>query len=370
MDQGNLNEKTISHSSSFFQKLSGLIFRISLKEKLFFLQNLHIMIKSGLSLNHSLATLAYQTRNKSLKKILTDISENTKRGLSFHRCLEMHPDLFGQMGSSMIKAGEMAGQLESILLRLYIQTKNSYELKSRVKSALIYPVIVVTAMVGIGIAMMVFVVPKMISIFNEVKVELPLATRILIATSNFIQNHGIILGTAIIIFIVGIVLFLKQEFGKQIFHKIITSLPVFGPLVIQYNLAIFSRSMSSLLKTDIPIVECVNITSQTIQNRTYKKILFKSIGQLKAGLNLSEELKTQEKYFPPIFVQMMTVGEETGNVDELLGELATFYEEEIDRAMKSLPTIIEPILMVIIGAAVAGMAMAILMPMQSITQSI
>ncbi len=347
-----------------FKKLTT----ISSREKQFFVQNLHVMTKSGLPLDRSLKTLAEQTKNKRFKKIIEDLHHDTEKGVSFKDSLAKYKRTFGELFVSMIEAGELSGSLDEVLGQIYIQLKKSNELKGRIRSAMTYPVIVTVAMILIGIGMLIFVIPKITTLFDQVKAELPFATKLLINVSNFIVNNGLLTLILFVVFIISLIVFIRSPKGKSIFHKALLIFPIIGPIIQKINLAKFARTISSLIKTDIPIVKTFEITAQTLGNVHYRKALLDASKQLKKGSGLAETLKTYPKLFPPVIIQMTLTGEETGKVDEILGELASFYEDELDRIMKTLPSIIEPVLMLVLGVGVAIMAVAIIMPMYTITQ--
>jgi len=231
-----------------------------------------------------------------------------------------------------------------------------------------YPVIVLIAMILIGIGMLIFVIPKITSLFDQMKTQLPFATRLLINISNFVVNNGLLTALILITIIIVFVLILRSPKGKFVFHGIVLKLPVFGPIIQEINLAKFARTLSSLIKTDIPIIKTFEVTGQTLGNKRYQQVLVEAAKKLKKGSGIADSLKEYPNLFPPVIIQMILTGEETGKVDEILAELASFYEDEIDRIMKTLPSIIEPLLMIVLGAAVAVMAVAIIMPMYSLTQ--
>ena len=343
--------------------------RVSLRDKIFFTKNLGVMIKAGLSLSQALTALAAQTPNKKFKKILEEVEQKVKKGESFAESLKQYPKIFNDLFVSMIASGEVSGNLENVLEQLHKQMTRDHELISKVRGAMIYPAIVITAMIGIGAAMIIFVIPKFVSIFEEINTELPLPTRMLIALSHFITSNGPLVAISLIITITVLVKIFRTKKGKIFLHKLFLKLPILSPIVEKINLARFSRTLSSLLKTDIPIVDAFNITAKVVGNIHYKNALVAAAEKIKKGSRVHESLGKEKKLFPPVVIQMVTVGENSGSLDSILEELATFYEDEIDQTMKNLPTIIEPILMLILGAGVAGMAMAVLMPMYSLTQS-
>lgn len=354
-------------------KLSGLIdnlWGISLTNKIFLLQNLSIMIKTGVSLASSLETLGQQTKNKKLKRLLSDVSASVKQGKSFGESLMPYEKDFGELFINMIKAGEVSGQLEEVLKQLYLQSKKDHQLLAKVKSALTYPAIIIVAMLGIGAFVIVFVLPNITGLFKELDVKLPLATRVIIFVNDFVQSQGLIIFLILFFLVLILVKFLRSGGGKKKSSWLLLKLPIIAPIVKKINLARIARSLSSLIKTDIAIINSIEITSRVIGNHVYREALQTVAAKVKKGGKIAEALGEYGKIFPPAVVQIIAVGEETGALDEILENLADFYEEEVSQTMNSLPTIIEPILMLLIGAGVAGIALAILMPMYSLGQNL
>ncbi|MBU1131297.1 type II secretion system F family protein [Patescibacteria group bacterium] len=373
IDIGKLKEETENKAAGqgwfkkFYQKLK-LVNLISQKDIIFFTQNLQVMIRSGLPLDRSLKTLAEQTKNHKFQNILQDLAKSTEQGIAFHESLKKYEKIFGQITINMVKAGEVSGKLEDVLKQIYLQIKKAHELKSKIKAAMIYPVIIVIAMIVIGIIMFIVVIPKITSLFDQMEAELPLATKILISTSNFTTNNGLFILLGVLVAIILFIASLKNKKISYFYHELSLGLPIFGEIIKKINLAKFSRTVSSLIKTDIPIVKTLNITSQIMSNKVYRKALKESAESIKSGASLTDILKTYPKLFPPIIIQMSAAGEETGSLDEILTEIASFYEEEIDQIMKTLPSIIEPLLILVLGVGVGAMAVAIIMPMYSLTQ--
>lgn len=357
---------------SFIDKVNDWLLkfsRVPLKERLFFVQHLGIMLKAGISLSTALKTLSEQTKNKYFVKILIDISADVEKGDTFADSLRQYQKVFGELFISMIEAGELSGKLEEVLKQLFIQMKKENKLISKVKGALTYPAVIVFAMFGIGTFMLIFVVPKITAMFSELEVELPLPTKILIFVSNSIVNNGVI---SAIIFIAVIVIFiqiLKTKKGKLFFQGLLLITPIIGPIVKKINLARFARNISSLLKTDIMIIKTFQITANVLGNLHYRNALNVMSQKIKKGGKLNEVIKDYPKLFTPVVAQMVAIGEETGELDNILVELAEFYEEEIDQIMENLPAIIEPLLILALGLGVGGVAVAVIMPMYTITSA-
>ena len=350
----------------FLRKLSS----IPISEKLFFVQHLSIMLKAGISLSVALKTLGQQTGNKRFIAIINDISGNVEQGVSFTESLKSHEKIFGQLFISMIESGEISGKLEEVLKRLYIQFKKNHELVSKVKGALAYPLVILVAMSGIGIFMMIFVIPKITIMFKDFNAELPLATKLLIKLSDSLVAHGLLYLIGLIIFIIILVQSIKTTKGKYIFHGLLLKLPVFSSIIKKINIARFARAISSLLKTDIMIVKSFQITANVLGNVYYRDALNEMSSKIKKGGTINEVIANYPELFPPVVTQMIAVGEDTGELDYILEELAEFYEGEIDQTMNNLPTVIEPILILILGVVGGGMAVAVIMPMYSLTSAI
>jgi len=243
--------------------------------------------------------------------------------------------------------------------------KKDHELISRVRGAMIYPAVIIFAMIGIGILMMIMVVPKLTEIFEEMNLDLPLSTKIIIGLSNFLTNNyiwGIIILIGLII-LVRLAYKIKQI--KKQFHNIYLYLPIFGALIRKVNSARFARTISSLIESGVPIVKALKIVSGTLKNIHFKKALTDSALQVQKGIALSKALSNYQNLYTPMVIQMIKVGEETGNLSDILKTLADFYEEEIDNTTKNMSSIIEPVIMIIIGVAVGFFAVSMIQPMYS-----
>ncbi|PIS05601.1 MAG: hypothetical protein COT81_00360 [Candidatus Buchananbacteria bacterium CG10_big_fil_rev_8_21_14_0_10_42_9] len=342
--------------------------RIPVSQKLFFVQQLGIMIKTGISLAKALKALEEQTTSKRFKAIMHDVYKKVEKGNTLSDALTPYSKIFGELFINMIKAGEISGKLEEVLEQLYIQMKKDHEIISRVRGAMIYPAIVVTMMVAIGILMIIYVIPTLISIFEEVSVQLPLPTRVLIWLSKFVNNNGIALVVLLVILIVSFVSFIRWPKGRKKWHQLLLHLPIVKEILKKINLARFSRTFSSLLKTDIPIVKSFDITAHVLGNVLYRQALLESMSKVETGVAVNQSLSNYPSLFPPVMIQMITVGEETGTLDDILTEAATFYEDDVTRTMENLPSIIEPVLIVILGIGVAMMALAVIGPLYSLAE--
>ncbi len=338
---------------------------ISLKDKMMFAQHLSIMLSSGLSLPKALNIISNQTKSKKFKSLLGKLEEEVKMGNSLADSLAKHP-VFDELSVNMIRVGEVGGNLEEVLKLLADQLEKEHNLLSRVKGAMYYPSVILLVMIGIGVAMMMFVVPKLTTVFEDIQTTLPFSTRLIIAVSGYMAVHQITVGAALIGIVAMLVLFFKSSFGKKFSSLVFTKLPVIKKMMIKVNNARFARIYSSLTRSGVPVVESLKIISRTLTNNLYKNAFLEISEGVQKGKTLHEELSRFPKLFPILTIQMTEVGEETGKTADVLTNLASFYEEEIDQMTKNLSSIIEPVLMVIIGIVVGFFAISMILPMYSI----
>lgn len=352
----------------FFAALSRRFLRVKLPQKIFFTENLRVMIKAGLSLTEALRTLALQTEQPGFKAVILALQADVEKGQSLSIALSRHARLFEPIFINMIASGEVSGTLEKTLEQLTTQMRKDYDLVSKVKGAMTYPLVVLSATVLIGIAMMIFVVPQILSIFDEMgSAELPLPTRILIAVTDFFKRDWPFALLGLLGLIFGFTWFIKRPFGKRLWHGTVLGMPIIGPIVKKINLARFTRTLSALLRTDIAIVQALTITSDIVRNVYYHDACMAMSEAVKKGETISRVLESSPKLFPPLVVQMLAVGERAGTVDEMLEEIADFYEKQIDQIMGNLSSIIEPLLIIFLGAAVGGIALAIITPIYALS---
>ncbi|MFH1129392.1 MAG: type II secretion system F family protein [Patescibacteria group bacterium] len=349
-------------------KLKGIFNRISLVEKLMFTRHLGVMVGSGFSLHKALETLAKQTENPSFKKVVSDLVLRIKRGESFADALAQYPKVFNNFFVSMVRVGEKGGTLEESLKILAQYLKKEHDFISKVRGAMTYPIVILVAMTGIGILMMVMVMPKLISMFEELQVSLPITTQILIATSKFFTKYfyiGIAIFVALAVFSIK---FFKTKKGKNASSWFFLKLPFFNKIVKKMNCARFARSFCSLMQSGVSIVESLTISSETVGNIFYSRALIDASVEVKKGTKLQESIEKRGELFPILVGQMIGVGEETGELSNIIGRLADFYEEDVTNITNNLTSIIEPILMIFLGAAVGFFAISMIQPMYSMMQ--
>lgn len=356
--------------SGRMEKLFLGLFGVPAKEKLFFVRHLGVMLKGGIPFSSAFKTLAEQTKNRTFSKILLNVSADIDRGLTLSESLKPYEKVFNEFFINMVESGEISGKLEEVLNQLYIHLKKQHELISSVKSALTYPAFIITAMGGIGMFMMISVVPKITGIFSEYQTELPTPTKVVITISNFMLGNGVFTIISVVVAILVLIKILQTQKGQYIFQAIILKIPPFSGMVKKMNIARFSRTVSSLLKTDIMIIKTFQITAGVISNLHYRKVILEISEKIKKGGSINETVKNYPDFFPPVVAQMIMVGEQTGELDNILADLAEFYEEEVEKTLEALPSLIEPILILVLGAGVGLMAIAVIMPMYSLTSSV
>jgi type IV pilus assembly protein PilC len=343
---------------------------VALEEKLMFVRNLQVMITSGLSLPKALQTLSVQTKSKAFKKALLEIAEEIIRGKSFSDSLKRYPKIFSELFQNMIRVGEESGTLDEVLVVLTRQMEREHELKSKVRGALMYPAVIISAMIGIGILMLIMVVPKLAETFKELEIELPLTTQLVIGIGTFLAEKWFLALLIIVAFVFLFRLVLARKESKRIIDALTLKIPVISPLIKKTNTAYTARTLSSLIASGVPIVKSLEITSGALGNVYFKKSLSEASEEVRKGAKLSEALEPYHNIYPLIIFQMIKVGEETGETSEILNKLAEFFEGEVSNATKNLASVIEPVLMLIIGAAVGFFAISMVQPMYSMLGSI
>lgn len=339
--------------------------RISLQDKAFLARQLATMLSSGIALEESLKILQEESSNTAVKDIFREVIEDIEAGSSFSGAIEKHPDLFSRVYIAMTKSGEASGKLEEVLLQLADSIENENSIISRIRSAMVYPIFIILAMIGVGALMMVRVIPQLKSIFLESGVSLPFSTRVLISLSDFLINQWYIALLIIILIVVAVRYYLRSHNGQVLVNQVQARFP--GKIGQDLYMARFSRTMSMLTKAGVPIIQSLDITAGVMNNIIYQESLSQAAGQVERGLPLSTPL-AQNRFFPRIVSQMILVGEQTGRLDTILEKLSSYYDQELDRIVRGLSSLIEPVIIVILGIGVAFLVIAVLMPIYSIAQ--
>lgn len=330
-----------------------------------FTRQLSIMVTAGLNLDSALSILQKQS-SPAFAVIINDILASVQGGSSLADALAKHPSQFSRVYIALVKAGETAGVLDQILLRLADNLEKQREFKGQIKGAMVYPIIVVLGMVVVGVLMMVMVIPKLLSMYKDFDAELPLPTKIIMSISDFMVMFwwagliGIILG------IYALRAYRKTRIGRKQMDRMVLQIPLIGRIIKQFTLTEISRTLGLLSSAGISIVDSINIVADSAGNLVYEDILKEGANSVEKGLPLSGTLSQYEE-FPPVVIQMVSVGEETGKLDEILIKLSRYFEMESDQTVKGLTTAIEPLIMIVLGIGVAFLIISIILPMYSLT---
>ena len=347
--------------------LSKLLNRVSFTELVIITRQLATMVSSGLVLSDSMDILAEQQTNETLKKALEEVAEDIKGGLTLAQAFGRHPNIFTRLYVNLVKSGETSGKLDQVLLQMAEGLEKDREFRARIQGAMIYPIVVLTMMFVVIMIMMVFVIPKLTTLYSQSTIELPLPTKILIFTSSLFIHFwwaGIII---IIALIVSINRLNKTPEGNYFLGKLILKIPLLGKIVTEVTLTNFNRTFGLLTSAGIPLLESIGIVSDQTENPVFKRALKESYSGVEKGLPFSSLLTAS--IFPRIVGQMIKVGEETGKVDEIFFKLADYFESESDHLVKNLTVAIEPIVLIILGIGVGFLVLSIILPIYKLTTS-
>lgn len=361
-----IKENKQSEGLKIFDKFFN---RVSFTDLVVATRQLATMIESGLVLSEALDILEEQQNSPVFKKVLGEVSRDVKSGLDLASSLKKHPDVFPPLYSNLVKAGEQAGNLDVVLVQMASNLEKDREFRSKVRGALIYPAMIMLMMVVVVGIMMFFVIPRLTGLYSQSNIELPLPTKILIATSNFFITYW----WAILIFII-ITPILFQKWvatpsGKLTFDKILLKTPLVGRIIKGTTLTNFTRTFGLLTTAGVPILESLSIIRDVIGNSVYKIAIEQTYAGVERGLTFSAQLEAVG-VFPKIIPQMFRVGEETGKVDKVAFKMADYFESEVDNLVKNLSVIIEPVILMVLGIGVGFLVLSIILPIYKLTTSI
>ncbi|MDB5244449.1 MAG: Type secretion system protein [Parcubacteria group bacterium] len=333
-------------------------------------RNLAAMLSAGLSISRALSVIERQSSNKNLKKVAAGLAESVKSGASFHEALTAYPKVFPALFIAMVRAGEESGSLADSLTVVALQMNRSEELTRKVRGAMIYPSIVITAVFIVGILMLIYVVPTLTSTFTSLGVKVPLATRIIVAMSNFMVHNVTIVFLIILALAVSGFFFFKSKMGSRWLLAFALHMPVVGELVRETYTARAARTLSSLLSAGVPILDALGITQEVVHAESFAAVIGDALKHVQKGELLSLSFAEHTKLYPILMSDMLAVGEETGKVSEMLKQIAEFYESDVSEKTKDLSTIIEPVLMVFIGVFVGIFAVSMIAPIYQLSSAI
>lgn len=342
---------------------------IKMREIVVFTRQFATMINAGLPLVQSLTILAEQTENPKFSEVITSVLNDVQAGQTLADAMRRHPRVFTDLYVNMVAAGEAGGILDTILLRLATFLEKNDALIRKVKGALTYPAVVFFVVIASTAALLWLVVPVFAGIFENAGMSLPLPTLIVLGLSNFLQNNTLLIFASLVALVFAVRWYYRTDDGKLRIDKILLRLPIFGPLIRKSAVSRFTRTLGTLVSSGVSILEGLEITARTAGNRVVHDAVMSSRRSIAGGATISEPLKASG-VFPPMVVQMINVGEQTGGLDEMLTKIADFYDDEVDTAVGALASVIEPVMIVVMGIIIGGMVVAMYLPMFDLIQTV
>ena len=352
-------------TNTLFSKFLRLIAPIKSKDLVIFSRQFSIMISANVPIVESLKILVDQTNNISLKNLISDIAFEVNGGDFLSDALSKRPKVFSEFFVNIVRSGETSGKLDEVLNYLADETEKSYSMNSKIRGAMIYPAFIVVALIGVGVVLMVYVIPNLTEIMTETGATLPLSTQLVIDASNFLRNDGIFILVVIVALLVALRFYLKTYAGRRNLDIVKLRLPIFGRLFSYIYLIRFSRSLSTLLKGGVTITRSLEVVANVVGNTIYKELVLDTLDSINDGNPLSTVFEASS-YIPPMVPQMIAVGEKTGRVDSVLDRITSFYDRESTDMLNNLSTLMEPVIMVIMGVGVGIMVAAVLLPMYNL----
>ncbi len=363
-------EKLKEHKPFFSKEISfSFLSRVSLKDVAIFTRQLYAMIHAGIPLVQALRIIKEQVKNKTLKQIVEDMAAFIEGGGKFSTALSKYKDIFGELYISMIRAAEEAGTLEETLKRLADYLEKIEKLRGKVKSAMFYPVFVLIIATLIVAGILIFVIPTFQKLYQSLGGQLPFLTELIIKASQILRDYVGWVFLFLVLLIVGFIQGRRFKKFKYITDYLLLKFPIFGELILKSSMANFTRTLSSMVSSGINILTALQISAETANNEVIKEAILKVKSDVEKGISLSTAM-VKQKIFPPMVVNMAAIGEETGNLDEMLGKVADFYEEEVDRTVEGLTSLIEPLMIVFIGGIIGFIIVALYLPIFKIGELI
>jgi len=366
-----VKELTVAHKSTGggIMAILNSAGKVSLQDKVLFSRQFATMINAGVPIVQALNILRQQSNSRKLKAAVSDVAKQVEGGSTLANALASHPEVFDNIYVNMVRAGEIGGILDEVLERLATQQEKDAKVRSKVKGAMVYPGVITTATVAAFFFLMTVIVPGLSGIFQSVGSTLPWYTKALLVISNFMVHSWYLIIIGAVVLVVVYVRWHKTVSGKHTVDKIMLKLPIFGPILVKVNVARFARTFGSLMASGISVLDAINATKDSLGNTVYQDELAAVAQKVKNGRPMSEQLK-ESKNFPAIVGQMLAVGEETGQMDTILLKTAEFYEEEVDNVVASITSIIEPLLIIVLGGMVGFIVISVFGPISNLSSSV
>ncbi len=341
--------------------------RIKTIEVILFLRNTGAMLRAGLALPRAMRVMMRQARNEKLKQVIKDILAAIEQGGSLSGGMKTHEKVFSPLVIAMIEAGEESGNLADTLTTIALQIERSHDIQKKVRGAMIYPSIVIFALLLVGAIMMIYIVPSLTETFREMGTELPATTQFVIALSDFLVANTLLAAGMVVALVVFVLYAVRTPWGKRLFETLTLKVPVIGTIIKETNSARTGRTLSSLLSSGVHMVQAIEITQNVIQNSYYREVIGRAKQDVEKGKQLANVFLSAEKYYPPLVGELIAVGEETGALPDMLLEVAKYYENEVEQKTKNMSTIIEPVLMLVVGGGVGFFAISMISPIYNIS---
>ncbi len=339
--------------------------RVSMKEKLLFTRQLSATLSAGLPITQALETIAEQTRAKALQQIIAKIVGDVEGGMSLSSSFSRFPQVFTRIDIALVESGEASGTLDKVLIRLADSIEKDYKMLKKVRSALAYPLFILGVVAIVVTLMTVYVMPQMEKLYKDFNSDLPAITRSLLATSHFLANYGVFVIFAIVMAAVFLRFYLTTKPGRYIWDNVRLKLPILAPFLRSLYAARFSRTMAGLVGSGVSLLDSLNITASAVGNVVVAEAIYEAAKEVKGGKPLSKPLR-DSGVFSPIVPQMVSVGEQTGEMDAMFSNLADYFDDEVDNFIRSITSILEPFIIVIMGSIVAVILVAVMMPVYNI----
>lgn len=344
--------------------------RISMKDKVFLIRQLATFIKAGLPISTALKTLEEQNPNKNVKEMVGQIARNVEGGSPLSTAMASFPRTFNQIDVTLIKTGETTGSLDSALIRMADNLENTYKITKKIRSAMAYPAFLLIVVTGVLVVMITYVLPQMESLYKSFNSQLPLLTRVVLAISHAFVAYGLIFLVILIFAIYGAKRYVGTKNGRFYWDKMKLKIPIINDFMKSVYLSRFSRTMAGLVGSGVSILESLNIVGKAVGNVIYASALVDAADKVKGGIPLSKPLQDRTDLFPPIVYQMVRVGEQTGEIDSMLDNLANYYDEEVDNFVKSITSIVEPAMIVFMGIIIGLILVSIMLPIYNLVSVI
>ena len=356
----------MAKSNSLF---NSFFVRISRKDRVFFARQLAVMLESGLLITQAIRSLIEQTKNPLMRELLEDILVDLENGLKFSAAIKKHPHVFSEVFTSVVASGETTGKLDTVIDMLADELERDQGFRSRVIGALLYPGFIVAAMIVVGIIVVTKIVPSLETVFKEANTELPWTTLTVVAITNSLINYWYVYIIVLAVGFFGLTNYLRSDSGRRTFGSLLLKMPVFGQLLVNMEMARFTRIFSLMIEVGVPIIQVIDCVAAVLDNILYREALGVVARNVERGSPIAQSLQ-RHNIFPIIITQMIAIGEQTGKLEQVLKKLANYYEDETNQSIKNITALTEPIIFVIVGLGVAFLVFSIIVPIYNLPRVI